>query len=426
MQKMDWRRLLPRGWYEQRDVEVLTLKLILLCHPVFFRSQSMPRFAQMLKSSFVERGHEVQIWSPAGRVFHWFEKSRLAKWAGYVDQYVLFPRWISSRLKAVSNDTLFVFCDQALGPWMPMIANRPHVVHVHDLLALRSALGDCPENPTSLTGRIYQRFIRRGFRTARHFISISQKTRSDLHYFGKVNALTSEVVYNGLNFPYAPLDRGVSHEILRERGLPITSRGMLLHVGGGQWYKNLAGIISLYARYAEEETEPLSLWCVGPPPSAAIEVQLRKVPSSGRVHFFQNLDNLGLQAAYCAANALIFPSLEEGFGWPLVEAQACGCPVITTNAPPMIEVAGEAALYLPRLTRDASIDDWAANGASVLRNLLSESALEMAARSKLGQAWSANFTLRKTIDGYLNIYEDVLARFGSTLAHATATGDRQP
>jgi len=89
----------------------------------------------------------------------------------------------------------------ALGPWVPVVRDRPHVVHVHDLLALRSALGEIPENPTSITGRIYQRYIRRGFQKARHFVSISRKTQADLHRVGGVSAITSEVVYNGLNFP---------------------------------------------------------------------------------------------------------------------------------------------------------------------------------------------------------------------------------
>jgi glycosyltransferase involved in cell wall biosynthesis len=53
-----------------------------------------------------------------------------------------------------------------------------------------------------------------------------------------------------------------------------------------------------------------------------------------------------LRSLYTGAAALLFPSLYEGFGWPLIEAQSCGCPVITSNRPPMTEVAGDAALYI--------------------------------------------------------------------------------
>jgi glycosyltransferase involved in cell wall biosynthesis len=53
-----------------------------------------------------------------------------------------------------------------------------------------------------------------------------------------------------------------------------------------------------------------------------------------------------LQGLYGNALALLFPSLEEGFGWPILEAQACGCPVIASRRPPMTEVAGEAAIFI--------------------------------------------------------------------------------
>ena len=114
----------------------------------------------------------------------WAGEGRLAKWAGYVDQYLLFPRALRRAMRHDAAGTLYVFCDQALGPWLPAVLPRPHVVHCHDLLALRSALGDIAEHATSPTGRVYQRYIRRGFRRARHFISISERSRDDLHRHG--------------------------------------------------------------------------------------------------------------------------------------------------------------------------------------------------------------------------------------------------
>jgi glycosyltransferase involved in cell wall biosynthesis len=53
---------------------------------------------------------------------------------------------------------------------------------------------------------------------------------------------------------------------------------------------------------------------------------------------------------------LLFPSLYEGFGWPLIEAQSCGCPVITSNRPPMTEVAGDAALYIDPADEDSAAE----------------------------------------------------------------------
>jgi glycosyltransferase involved in cell wall biosynthesis len=384
------------------------MKIVIFCHPSYLPSQSMPRFAQMLRTSFEARGHEVKLWAPQPRFHKVFAGHPYAKWGGYIDQYVIFPRRVRKDLAAEPADTIFVFADQALGPWMPLVEGRPHVVHVHDLLNLRSALGDGPGHVTSFSGRIYQRYIRRGFRHARHYISVSNKTREDLHRFGGVDAVTSEVVYNGLNYPYRPMPESAAVDQLRAAGLSVPPAGMLLHVGGGQWYKNKGGLIALYSRYVAETANPLPLWCIGPKPSAEIARMIRRVPATGRVTFFQNLDNLTLQAAYSYARVFLFPSFAEGFGWPVIEAQACGCPVITTDEAPMNEVAGGAARYIPRLFPAADIDEWAAHGARVLRELLALNAAERSELVQHGYGWVKQFDSGTAIDRYLAIYQRIL------------------
>jgi len=373
----------------------------------------MPRFAMMLQSAFAARGHSVTLWKPQPRLFKWFAGTQFAKWAGYVDQYVIFPWSVRRGLRGCTAQTLFVFCDQALGPWVPLVKDRPHVVHAHDLLALRSALGDIPENPTGFTGRIYQRYIRRGFRQARNFISISHKTRADLHRFGGVNPALSEVVHNGLNFPYQPMDRPAASKVLRDAQMSAPDDGMLLNVGGSQWYKNQRGVISIYADYVQAEDNPLPLWCIGPPPNAEIAEQLARVGKKGEVRFYQNLDNLTLQAVYSRARALLFPSLAEGFGWPLIEAQACGCPVITTDEAPMNEIGGDAAVYLPRLKMGDDLRAWSAHGAAVLRDLLSLPLEQQQQRFERGRAWANKFDPDVSIKEYLAIYDKILVSYAA-------------
>jgi len=384
------------------------MRIVIFCHPPYLPSQSMPRFAHMLRTSFEALGHEVKLWAPRPLFQKLVPGYHYAKWGGYIDQFVIFPRHASQWVAAEPPDTLFVFADQALGPWMPMVKDRPHVMHVHDLLNLRSALGDDPVHVTSFSGRAYQRYIRRGFRQARHFISVSRKTREDLHKFGGVNALTSEVVYNGLNYPYNPMTESAAAAQLGAAGLPVPPGGMVLHVGGGQWYKNKGGLIALYSRYAAQTANPLPLWCIGPKPSPGIERMIRRVPAPGRVSVYQNLDNVTLQAVYSYARVFLFPSFAEGFGWPLIEAQACGCPVITTDEPPMNEVAGRAARYIPRLTPRVDLDAWAAHGAQVLEDVLALSAEERQRAVQRGRAWVQQFDPAAAITRYLEIYQRVM------------------
>lgn len=369
----------------------------------------MPRFARMIGTAMQARGHEVDYWAPESRVHALLETTRLAKWAGYVDQYLFFPLQVRLRLMRQDPGTLYVLCDQALGPWVPLVKHLPHVVHAHDLLALRSALGLIPQNPTSLTGRLYQRYIRWGFRQARHFICVSQRTKDDLLQHGHVQARSASVVYNGLNHPYRPVPREQALQRLARAGLPRSEQGMVLHVGGGQWYKNTAGILRLYACYAARHAAPLPLWMISPHPSSpeALEA-LAQVPPQGRVYFYQGIDNAALEAAYSVAKAFLFPSLAEGFGWPIVEAQACGCPVITTNDSPMNEIAGPVAAYLPVLRAGDDVQAWARHGATTLESVLCLPAEDEAAQRQQRMAWAAQFTTHAAIERYLLIYQAVL------------------
>jgi glycosyltransferase involved in cell wall biosynthesis len=399
------------------------MNIVLFAHPWFLHSQSMPRFAKMLQEGYQARGDQVQVWAPQARVYHWVPRGRFSKWAGYVDQYLVFPLWVIWQRRMQPADTLYAFADQALGPWVPLVKNMPHVVHVHDLLALRSALGHMPENRTGWTGRIYQRYIRHGFRQAKHFISISKHTQAELQRFGEPQAITNTVVYNGLNYPYAPMPDTQARLCLAQAGLPAAEQGMLLHVSGNQWYKNVPGVVRLYAHYARGQAQPLPLWLVGDMGMGNLSQALAEVPPQGQVLFFRGLDNAALQACYSQARAFLFPSLAEGFGWPLIEAQACGCPVITTDEAPMTEVAGPGACYLPRLKASDDVEAWAAHGASVLNALLALPAEEARRLREQCAAWPARFNADAAIEGYLQVYREVLAHHGITALKNKSVGN---
>jgi hypothetical protein len=174
------------------------MHIIFLTHPSFLGSQSMPRYANWLKNGMVNRGHTTEFWEPQPMAYHWPVPQLLKKWMGYIDQYIIFPRKVRSKIKQLPDDFLFVLTDHALGPWVPLVTNRPHVIHCHDFLAQRSSLGEISENPTTWTGRHYQTFIRRGYSKGKNFISISKATQNDLHRLLKRKPLLSEIVYNGL------------------------------------------------------------------------------------------------------------------------------------------------------------------------------------------------------------------------------------
>lgn len=387
------------------------MKIVLFCHPSFMGSQSMPRFAGMLQQAYQARGHEVAVWSPQAIVRRHISHGPAAKWAGYVDQYILFPRQVRKNLLRQAADTLFVFCDQALGPWVPLVADRPHVIHCHDFMALRSALGEYPQNPTGWSGRVYQHYIRRGFSRGRNFISVSRNTQRQLADFLPQTPSMSGMVHNGLNHDFAPMAEGAARAELANLPVQAPPGGMLVHVGGNTWYKNRGGVLRIYAAYCRSCPEPLPLWMVGAAPSAALQELAQSITGKGQVHFLSGLSNRQVQAAYALARAMVFPSIAEGFGWPIAEAMACGCPVLTTGEAPMTEVGGNPACYIQVMPHGEGIDAWADAAAQSLMQLLDEDDARKAARRTAGLEHVRQFSADKAIDAYEDLYREVMAQF---------------
>src|SRR5690606_22347433 len=119
-----------------------------------------------------QRGHKVEVWTPRA-YFNKFPFRAAKKWLGYIDQFIIFPLRVKMLMIKKSKNTLYVLADQSLGPWMFLILNKPHVIHCHDFLAQRSELKEISENKLGISGKIYQRLIRNGYKKGVNFISIS-------------------------------------------------------------------------------------------------------------------------------------------------------------------------------------------------------------------------------------------------------------
>lgn len=389
------------------------MRIVIFCHPSFPGSQSMPRYARWLAGGMQERGHEVESWQPKPFFYSLSVPGVLKKWLGYIDQYILFPIQVRKRLKALPEQTLFVFADQALGPWIPLVANRPHVIHCHDFLAQRSALGDFPENRTSWTGKSYQAYIRRGYRKGKNFISISNKTRADLHQFLKTHPSVSEVIYNGVNPIYAPGQVTESRSVLSTRFGIDLSAGYLVHVGGNQWYKNRKGVLEIYTTWRNVYGRNLPLLLIGEEPAPELVELAESSGFKNDIHFLTNVDDQHVIHAYRGADVFLFPSLAEGFGWPIAEAMACGCRVMTTNEAPMTEVAGKAASLIRRRDEKDS-PFWAEEGAVCIEQILNETPDKRSELRNEGFLTIKKFNIQKLTDQIEDTYKKVLNTYPFT------------
>lgn len=150
----------------------------------------------------------------------------------------------------------------------------------------------------------------------------------------------------GVDAAYLPGSpwRGRAAEVCRRYGL---AQGAYLFLPGKPWpHKNHAAAFRALRLLREEYHLDISLVLTGSPRSeyAAQEELLQRESLQGRVHFLGRVPATDLPALYEGAAALLFPSLFEGFGMPVLEAMACDCPVVCSNTTSLPEVAGEAAL----------------------------------------------------------------------------------
>ncbi|MBB4802505.1 glycosyltransferase involved in cell wall biosynthesis [Flavobacterium nitrogenifigens] len=384
------------------------MKIILFAHPSFLKHQSMPRYANMLQNGMIERGHEVEVWSPKARFYKIPSTDSLKKWLGYIDQYLIFPIEVKFKLINSSKENLFVFADQALGPWVPLVKNRKHVVHCHDFLALKSALGMIPENPTSRTGKWYQDYIRKGFSKGKNFISISKKTQQDLHelHLGKIE--NSAVCYNGLNRTFCSEPQQSSRDLLQKKLNIDLSKGYIMHIGGNQYYKNRKGVMEIYETWRNLYNVKIPLILIGEEPSDELAVMHLQSSFKNDIHFISNLSDEYINNAYSGASCLLFPSLDEGFGWPIIEAMASGCPVITTDKAPMNEIGGIAAYYIAkRPVEKEHLQKWKTDGAEMVQKVLTLEETQQEENTAENFSQSQKFTMENSLNAIEVVYKQI-------------------
>jgi glycosyltransferase involved in cell wall biosynthesis len=326
------------------------MKVLLVGNYEADAQRSMQRFCAMLERGLAEAGHGVEVIRPAPVLGRFWRSGRVAgsKWIGYVDKYLLF-RFALRRAVRERPGWVVHILDQGNGIWAGWLGSNC-VVTCHDLLAIRAARGEFPGQRTGWTGRIFQRLILRGLRKGARIVCVSEATRRDAERL----IGPCEVIPNGLEEKWQP------------GGFP--DGGHILHVGGDTWYKNRAAVKEVVEELRGKY--PVSLVTVGPG---------------------ENMTDDALRELYATARLLLFPSVEEGFGWPIIEAQACGCPVVTTRKAPMTETGGDAAIY-------CEPGEWARGAAAVLemdeaqRRALVAAGIENARRfsvKKMAQAYAA-------------------------------------
>lgn len=176
-------------------------------------------------------------------------------------------------------------------------------------------------------------------------ICISNTTAEDVMQFYGVGADKIRVVplaHDGVFKPLAPAER------LR---MPAIPRQYVLYVGFRDYHKNFDSLLQAFASWRHRRE--VGLVVVGKHWSNDEKKRVAELRLLDRVHIVTDADDEALCQLYNRAAALVYPSLHEGFGIPLLEAMACGCPVVASRIPSTTEVAGGCPIYFA----PASVDD---------------------------------------------------------------------
>lgn len=292
------------------------------------------------------------------------------------------PAWPVPAARAMSRE-----CDVCLGTnsyLAPALVRVPSLATVHDLVPFHNDLG-------APTGSLAERVtLRLAARRVGKFLCVSEATRSELvERFPRVAGHT-EVTPLAADERFTPEPRPGERERL---GL---ERPYVLALNTIEPRKNMERLIEAYVRLPVDVRSRFDLCLAGAAGWKTGSVMKTLAAHAGSVRQLGYVPDDDLPALYRGATLFAFPSLQEGFGLPVLEALACGTPVITSGLSSMPEVGGDAARYVnPR-----DIDD--IRGA--LLELLTDDGKrdELAAR---GPVQAARFSWRRTAEQTLAAFE---------------------
>lgn len=251
-------------------------------------------------------------------------------------------------------------------PEAPLQAQCRYIVNVNDLIPLHFPTRS-PLTP------YFRYYVPQVLKQAEHILCISQATAKDITNFFNISAQKITPIL-------------LAHDKDHFRFLDLPTSNYFLYIGRHDPYKNLQRVIAAFAALPCD----YELWLAGPDDpryTPTLQTIAAELNISDRIKFLDYVKYQDLPTIINQAIALVFPSLWEGFGLPVLEAMACGTPVITSNISSMPEVAKDAALLVdPYNTAEITAAMQAITTESGLRSRLCE----------LSRARASDFSWAKT------------------------------
>ena len=349
---------------------------------------SMERFADGLERGLAsEPGLRVR--SMTVREPRWAPRLNLGRARGYAARYIRYPL-AAARQKA----DVYHVVDHGYGYLAAVLPRHRTVVSCHDLMLFNAAEGRAGFAPSPVSlARL--RWSTSFLRSVAAVVAPTQSTKADIVRLRGVAPERVHVVPYGVDASFHPLtaEMQAALKVNLRRG----ARYAALHVSTGDPYKNV----------------PATLHAIAALRGAGVDVRLvragrslngaerRLATSLGIDDFVLDLGrvtNDRLVELYNACDVFVFPSFNEGYGWPPIEAMACGAPVVVSDCPALMEVTGDAALHVPA-------GDYRALAAAMRRVLESE---ERSTTLRLrGRDRASMVTWRRTAEAFARVYREI-------------------
>jgi glycosyltransferase involved in cell wall biosynthesis len=272
---------------------------------------------------------------------------------------------------------------------MPYRPGVPTLLTVYDLIALLHP------STVSLRARLFFRVATRlALAAADRVVTISASARDDLlaHFSVDPERVTPIPLAADPRFTPQPAD-----EIARVRAKYKLPDRFIFYLGINKPHKNLPGLVEAYSRIPHSAF-PIPLFVAGAWDERYPEARALAAPLGDAVRFLGPVDDADLPALHSAATLFAFPSLYEGFGLPVLEAMACGAPVICGNRSSLPEVVGEAAFLVDPTDTEAI--------AAAIRRVLEDEGLRQKMSEK-SLAQAARFSWQRTAAETLAVYREM-------------------
>jgi glycosyltransferase involved in cell wall biosynthesis len=304
---------------------------------------SMIGYGQLLLEAARQTGIRTQelrgisLFAKTGRA------GRFGKLTRNLDRFLVTPAHIAGH----RTDIIHV-ADPGNVVYLPLIRHGKSVCTVHDMIPYLARSGQLEGFRPSATGSWLMDRILRQLSQVDKIICVSHATRRDLLSFVDIDPARVSVIHNAVFQPMAPATEADCQALRARYGLPAQAP-LILHVGKN-FYKNRPVVLEVFAR-VQRENPDARLVLVGAL-EPALRTQAARLNIEHALHVLPYVPSSDMPVLYSTASVLLFPSLYEGFGYPVLEAQLCGTPVVCSDRGSLPEIAGKGAIITDAMDVD--------------------------------------------------------------------------